>query len=405
MSTKKGIWRWALASAAMVFTSSAALAGVINSPPSVTTNTSAGVVIFPKIRVDASNAVDTLVQLTNTSTFLTRAHCFWVNANGHCNNDPAVVCDQVNFRSQCPTGGLCTPGWQEVDFHLTLTKRQPISWSASSGRSTFPLPPQPGEADLAQSNKDSNIPPVPEVPFIGELRCVQIDVATELPIASNDLKGEATIVRTDGTLIDASKYNAIGIPALDGTLVASDNQSATLNIGGPDANYNACPQVLTLNHFFDGAAVQTHGGAETSVVTSDLTLVPCSADFLNQAENPASATVQFLIFNEFEQRFSTSMRVTCYKEQQLSDIDTRPGNTNNENMSSIFAVGVQGTFSGQSRLRAVPGSGDYDGNGILGILEERWSNGAGPGGYSSAAANVQYSGTRAQGDQIVIPWP
>ena len=27
--------------------------------------------------------------------------------------------------------GLCVPGWNEVDFHINLTPRQPLGWLAS----------------------------------------------------------------------------------------------------------------------------------------------------------------------------------------------------------------------------------------------------------------------------------
>ena len=63
-----------------------------------------------------------------------------------------------------------------------------------------------------------------------------------------------------------------------------------------------------------GATVRTH-----------LTLVPCSEDFNLQA--PITTAVQYLVFNEFEQRFSTSRSVRCFSEIVLSDIDTRPGPT------------------------------------------------------------------------------
>lgn len=398
MSTTKGIWRWALASAAVVFLGGTAFAGVVHNPPSVTTNTSAGIIIFPRIVVDTANGIDTEIQVTNATDVMSRALCFYVNANGHCEIN-GNICDQTNYQSQCaPEGGLCQQGWQTRDFRLTLTKRQPVSWRASSGLAEFPLPPRQGEPDSEQSNKDSFIPPVQEDPFVGELRCIEIDVGSEQPLAANDLMGVATVVETDNGQIDASKYNAIGIPAIEG---AQDGDPNTLNIGGPDPEYNACPNILTVSHFFDYANVSTHDD-NTASVTSRLTFVPCSADFLSpdapSEDAPLPAiTLQFLVFNEFEQRFSTSSKLYCYKETQLADIDTRPGDDGNG--ASIFSAGVEGTLTGQTRIRSVAGTGDYAGNGVLAVIEETWTSSE---NVSRTSANVQFFGVK-NGDQMKIP--
>lgn len=422
MSTNKGIWGWTVAGAAMVaLMAGAASARVISASPTgdtgVTTETSAGIVVYPKVRVDSSRGIDTTIQLTNTSGYLTKTHCFYVNANGHCSNNQNIICTQENFQAVCPAGGLCVEGWNETDFRLTLTKRQPVSWSASEGLSALKLNDLPGKNN--QFN-EGNIPPVPEDPFVGELRCIEVDTTSEQPLARNDLKGEGVITQNQGILADASKYSAIGIPALDG---AQDATPSVLNIGGPNPEYNGCPNILTVDHFFEGATVVSHGGSVSGRVTSRLTFVPCAADFLNQETNLATSTLQFLIYNEFEQRFSTSTRVTCYRDVQLSDIDTRPGPDGNT--FSIFSVGTQGTLTGMSRIRAVAGISDdgYNGNAVLAVLEENWNSGTCSNNSnqlcaadadctagtclnpstSSTSANVQFIGVRDQGDQILIP--
>jgi hypothetical protein len=455
MGTKKGFWRWVVASAATAITiAGTASARIINDPPGITTIDPAAIVVYPSILVDVAengdpqNGTDTLIQLTNTIDSMVAVKCFYVNANGHCSNNPAQVCTQANARDVCPTGGFCIDGWQETDFRFNLTKRQPISWSAFEGLPTLPNNDIPGRGDPPQFNEGS-IPPVPENPFTGELRCIQLDPETDNPIDRNDLKGEATIVRvedSEGTgNIDASKYNAIGIPAIPG---AQDGDPNTLNLGGPEAEYRGCPHVYTLDHFFEGARVVTHNRSVSGPVFSDLTFVPCAADFLNQDLNLANATIQFLIFNEFEQRFSTSTKITCYRRVQLADIDTLPGPSGNR--FSIFSIGTQGTLTGQTRMRAVAGPDEdgYQGRGVLALLQETWAsgfcvdfngNGNGVGGgqgengngepvatgalcfsasdcgpgesclgtltSSTTAANVQYQGSREQGDRIIIPLP
>ena len=61
-------------------------------------------------------------------------------------------------------------------------------------------------------------------------------------------------------------------------------------------------------------------------------------------------TVQFLVFNEFEQRLSTSRPVTCFDDIKISNIDTRSSD------HSIFSAAVMGTLTGQTRIRGVPDS-------------------------------------------------
>jgi hypothetical protein len=490
MSTKMGIWRWALASAAILMVVAGAASARDVDPVGVTTNEPTAIVIYPQLKVDTNTCVggtcslteqvcltdaeclprciggicnvgasacmfdfecpgagiDTIVQLTNTSEFLTKVLCFYTNANGHCSNAEDVICTDANFRQVCPLGGLCVPGWQETDFHLTLTKRQPISWSVNSGAQELPLDTMPGQNS---QNNEGSIPPVTETPFTGELFCVQLTTDTEVPTDRNDLKGEASVVKTIVDAIDVRKYNAIGIKAIENR---QDGVPGVLNIGGPDAEYGVfdetedpprfvgCPNILTVNHFFDGANVVTHDESVQGTVHSDLTLVPCARDYLLQI--PESATVQFLVFNEFEQRFSTSTSLRCYKETRLSDIDTRPGPEGDA--FSIFSVGVQGSITGYSRLRSVAGAAAdlYDARTVLALLTENWAAGTcapAPGmspeegkkkvaetlcvtdddcpgtqvclGVSAAAntkttnANVQELGSRFQGDRVIILVP
>jgi hypothetical protein len=441
MSTTKGFWRWAVASAALAVTlASTASARLINDPPGITTVNSAAIVVYPSVRVDPVLGIDTLIQLTNTVDSLVAVKCFYVNANGHCSNAPTTVCTHATALDDCPLGGRCLDGWQETDFQFNLTKRQPISWNVDSGLPELPNNDVPGRGDPPQFNEGS-IPPAPETPFTGELRCFQVDPGTDQPIDRNDLKGEATIITTGGSdEVDARKYNAIGIPAIPG---AQDGDPNTLNIGGPDAEYRGCPNVYTLDHFFEGAVVVTHDNTVRGAVNSTLTVVPCAADFLFQDLNLASATLQFLIFNEFEQRFSTSTPVTCYREVRLADIDTRPGDPGDP--FSIFSIGTQGTLTGQSRIRAVAGVNEdgYQGRAVLMVLTENWAGGecenesglveggaAGeitqPGvlcfddsdcdtamGFTcssdlparTTASNVPWQGSRDQGDRMVIPIP
>jgi hypothetical protein len=362
---------------AMLLWAGAARADVSSTNP-------AAILIFPKLVVD--EGVNTDIQLTNTSGDPVNVRCFYINANGHCANT-GIVCDPNGDPAHSPCGrSPCLQGCQETDFRFRLTSKQPIVWSVADGLLDFPLANQPGAP--GQFNTDSSIPPAPEVPFVGELKCIEVD-ANDVPLGKNDLKGEATIT-TDEPNIDIRGYNGIGVQAI-ANKVNTDN---TLCLGGgsqqcPTAEYNSCPAVLLLDHFFDGASEP----ALSDTVSTDLTLVPCSEDLNLQL--PVSTQVQFLVFNEFEQRFSTSRRLSCFWELALSDIDTRPGS--NDDWASIFNVNVEGTLSGQTQIRGVGA-----GHGLLGVAEEFHAN---TERLHSAAFALDQRGTRAQPDTIVLPAP
>ncbi|HVN87093.1 MAG TPA: hypothetical protein VMW17_19860 [Candidatus Binatia bacterium] len=389
---------------------------------------SAAIIIFPQLvsdtRMGTATPVDTLIQVQNTSSHQIAARCFLVNANSHCSNagfmGVPLVCDiDSDCNPGAVTGGHCIAGWQETDFRFQLTPHQPISWVLSEGMSVFPIdglikigPVDPDTGLPASNNQEpfgtSSIPPAPEQPFRGELKCVQVDpttltpdTGTEIPddgtnTVNNkvgDLAGVATIVEPKATDLDARAYNAIGLQATPNA-AGGDN---TLVLGGSDpdaAEYDGCPGVLLLDHFFDGATDPVSG----ATITTKLTLVPCSENFLTQ--QTGKTTIQYLVYNEFEQRFSTSNSANCYKNSTLSDIASRPGP--DDDATSIFNVNVQGTLSGQTRIRPVDSGVAGRGDGLLGVAEEYFANN---GKTRSDAFNISkpnISG-RAVPDIIVLP--
>ena len=354
------------------------------------------ILVFPKILVYTATPplttrgrVDTLIRISNVSSRPASVHCFWVNANGHCHNSPGMVCNPRKFAEsavQCPNNGLCIADWQETDFTLNITPRQPIAWLASRGsvlcRPGDPVDPpciplgqfHPGPA--GQDNEGSNILPVSEDPFTGHLKCIQVD-ANGAPIDRNDLRGEAEIIASNPGGIDVSAYSAIGIPAVAG----GNNQDDTLVLGGPAAEYSSCPNILIMDHFFDGATDPISG----TTVTTALTLVPCSENYAQQA--PVITPVQFLVFNEFEQRFSTSRVMQCFDDIRISNIETR------SNDRSLFSAAVAGTLTGQTRIRGVGNAGHT----LLGVAEEFRASGG------TAAFNLHFNGTRPESDLISLP--
>ncbi len=434
----------------------------------ITSDHPAAILVFPKVLVDTEGEdgrLDTFITISNISTQPLNVLCYYVNATEICETGNGVC-----FPERTCTGS-CLPQWQQTDFRFRLTREQPTGWLASVGagvgcnrlgrcsndgstacednqgctapaRCVFaPCLPLDGGVPggfPGQTNEGSLIPPSPEDPFIGELKCIAVD-ETGAPTDRNHLVGRAMIgfARADGEFIDVAGYNPIGFPALEGR----NNRDLTLILGGPSgenpdqspadaeclaarpstcAEYAGCPNILILDHYFDGAidpqalnrclpdgscAISggvcandaeclanvcdlgagtcsvsgdecaadgdcenvcdpvseecslsktncgpfgTNGECEPATmdvrVLTEITMVPCTQDFEEgilfptpgEGAGPASTQVQFLVFNEFEQRFSTSTTLTCFDELPLSAIDT------SQPERSIFSAGVGG---------------------------------------------------------------
>jgi hypothetical protein len=411
MTTRTVLWGAVLA---------AVCAAPVVARADVASDQAAAILVFPKLVVDTADParttrgrIDTLIRISNTSSQPVTVRCFYVNANSHCLNAPSTICNaDLVGGNPCGATALCVQGWQESDFTVNITARQPVAWLASQGaapcsttadpnRPCFPI-----DGNGTNDNGGSLVQPVGEDPFVGELKCVAVD-RNDAPVERNVLKGEAEIIRSNPGFVDVEGYNAIGIPAVSGrndhnsTLVISSDvclgganaqQPCVNDAGCPGSRcllgeYNACPSILILDHFLDGAKDPVSG----DTITTDLTLVPCSEDFLNQA--PVKTTVQFLVFNEFEQRFSTSRPLTCFQEFKLSDIDRAGPNR------SIFSAAVGGTLTGQTRIRGVADQDQTHGHTLLGVAEEFRNTGG------TAAFNLHFSGTRGQADFLYLPPP
>lgn len=373
----------------------------------------AGYVVLPKVVVHTTGgdpavlpggvATDTLIQMTNTNQAeAITVDCWWVNANRHCGSDAGPICET---NADCAPGLQCLQGWSVLDFQVTLSPGQPLGFVASYGLNPIPCDPIfPGPGCIGESG--GSVRGVPEDPFRGELKCLQVD-ENDVPVVQNDLKLEATIISTTavgdgpGVATTAAAYNGIGFEALEEGTGATEDPLClgALPAGTPDgvecaAEYAPCPGVLHLEHFFDGAVTEL--GSE---VTTELVLVPCSENLGSpSAQSTLRVTAQMLVYNEFEQRFSTNSVVNCYQSTQLSDIDTQPGPAGNA--FSIFSAGVQGTITGQTRIRGVAGPQGPLGYGLMGVAcEDHTAIGGGPT-LATAAFNLQHVGFREGGDAV-----
>lgn len=395
-----------------------AFAAVPQAGATPTTDRPASILVWPKVVVDSSGGLfgqPTETEITIANTYaggVKQAHCFYVNATSHCSNNPSRACVSAADCNGGDARGDCIPGWSETDFDIYLTHDQPLRWDASAGlyRGDFPIEgpffcnaplgsiqcfaqndPRCGAVgcNLGQNNLGSAIPPVPEDPFIGSLTCIQYtggsNSVPDQSETANQLVGSATINRGEGS--DLARYSANGLIAT-GTPVSN----GTLRLGA-DGNYGACASTLVLSHLFDGASDPAGPGLAGAPVTTDLTLVPCSSNY--SEGSGARSTAQFLVFNEFEQRFSTSRTVDCLLDTPISRIDTRSPSR------SIFSTGVAGTIAGQTRIRGVAGSsvaGVETRGGLLGVAVLKTGE-----GLRSAAYNLHQQGQGSGVDVIAVP--
>lgn len=332
---------------------------------SLTTVEPSGYVVFPRIVSDPSDmfeegrATNTVVQLTNTSPAPITVHCFFINATSRCSSGLNIAGSQAGEcrdQSDClGIGARCEPRWDPSNFTVTLTQNQPIGWVVGDGfNPEFDSPGNPNPPDGV-------IPPVTTDFFVGELKCMHVNNDTDaIPVNSNVLIGSASIYEAGESGSDVRAYNAIGVQTLLNNGSTQNNRTMCLGGNGvagdecQSGEYARCPTRLVLGHFFDGAEVAPGAASET-----DLTLTPCSANIVDR--EPTALVVQYLVFNEFEQRMSASQHVRCTETHRLGAI------------SNIFEVNVQGTLAGQTHIRAVSSAGEQ---GILGIAEERALGGA-----------------------------
>jgi hypothetical protein len=354
------------------------------------------ILVWPKIvaQTDPTRGplVDTLVEISNLDTGAqTAAHCFYVNANSHCANTGGVCTTALDCAGPGGSFGSCTPGWIEVDFDVILTPNQPLAWSAVEGLGNSDIPCPGNFGSICSGNQGTRVPPVTESPFIGELKCIQVSPVVRVPeectqgsTCQNDLVGKATIFElSPAGLTDGREYNAVGFQTS-----GDNNGDRVLNLGGADAEYEPCHDTLIFDHLFDGATDPISGTYQTE---SELTLVPCTEDFLTQTTD--AFTAQFIVYNEFEQRFSTSRQVRCLLDSQISLIDT------SQSSRSIFNAAVAGTIAGNTRIHGV-------GSGLLGVAVLNYNLPAGsaaPQNRGGGAYSLDGFAFRDEGDRIRVP--
>jgi hypothetical protein len=424
---------------------------VIGARADVTIERGSSILAFPKVLADGGT--DTLIQITNVSNSMVHAHCFYVNAqlrfpdlpeNPVTGNTP--LWQETDFwiwlTKQQPTHWLVSTGRFVNPLDNCFDGNQiDVEECENAGI-------DPGA-----------VPPVAEN-FIGELRCVEVDAAG-VPIGGNHFKGEATLKSGgDVAKYNAIGLEATEFAGETGsTLLLNWPKGAEPEAG---QQYSACPARLIVNHLGEGAtdpiilqnlrggtcevngdtvgsaagewnevACQSNadceglvdeklGGAQgwrpeaycengpriqdgagalalRSATINDLTLIPCQADFENQI--PGKVTIQFLVYNEFEQVFSASTSIECWKNFNLFEVDS-PNNPEN----SVFSAARLGSTAAKTVIRPVDPFGSL--LGVHGTLRADRD-----GQIARTLQNIFIEGDRFSAtdgqivDQIVLPEP
>ena len=339
----------------------------------------AALITFPYVTVDSARGIDTIVQISNSSTTSpVNVFCRWLDSSSFCTNDRFDVC---RTDGECIPPGVCQRNFSITDFVFTLTIAQPLVFSASNGLTRLPCDPLSPSPSCNGSAKGA-VRGVPEEPFVGALQCFTVDPSTvdSLTVKAteqNVLRGEATIEHYQAPgLLDAARYNAIGLAAIPG----ANNGDDQLILGGEAAEYQACPYANSLTHFFENAVEPVNG---TSHIFTRLILTPCSYDPLS-TDTPGHATVDYLVFNEFEQRLSVRKEFSAIQFGRFSDINPL-----------AWDVGLQGTLSGQTRF-----ANTTDNNGVIAVAVEEQEAIADPSQIATAAMGVYTQGDRVAADVI-----
>ncbi len=187
----------------------------------------------------------------------------------------------------------------EIDFFVSMSPQQPISWMASTG----------------VSGSGARLAP----PFNGdgELKCVTRPSGTDLA-SHNALQGRALLSQTDG--------KTIGYAAIAFRRLVPGSFTGTVLLDG--FTYEACPDRLHFN-----ALTQQSG-----ISDSELILVPCTEDL--ESGTVSKTTVQYAVVNELEQVFSGSTQLTCMDRRRFSTVPALRKSSIGTNTMHLIVRGV-----------------------------------------------------------------
>jgi len=356
------------------------------------------VVIWPKVIADGTR--DTIIKLTNTSNLQVQAHCEYILGTGTCSLTPQYCSRLPAFANggspdctQIPgaPANQCNITWLTNDFDVILTRQQPTFWRVSTGRvedltlpanaqcitfddngtlrqkcpGLFPIgmvPPAPAAALIGTDADDPT--------FRGELRCIQVNEDGS-PNTANALKGEA-VIETLGTN-QISEYNAINVIGIE-----TQENGSPLELNS--INYNACPEAVDFTHYNLGASDLSAArlgapcaGTADCVVRTEVTLIPCRAEFLDPNLPGSGRGTRFNAFietfDEFESSFSRSPQLECWANLDLAALGFTPTSSQFRHTrvtSTGTGLCIAGTNLGQIGCTSDSTPANLNGTGIAG---------------------------------------
>ena len=164
----------------------------------------------------------------------------------------------------------------EIGFFVTLTGQQPLVWKARTGvggTGRRVAPPFTGD---------------------GELKCAVVPNTSDVS-SYNTVQGRA--------LVSDTAAQTVGYSAIAFRRLSSGDFTGEIPLDG--VTYETCPDRL---HF---QVLPSQSGSD-----SELILVPCSQDLVNQL--PSGANIQLAVINEFENRTSGATSVKCFNRLNFS---------------------------------------------------------------------------------------
>ncbi len=235
------------------------------------------VLVFPRLIV--FSAWDTLITIVNDSATDVQVKCYYRTSEPL----PTPLSSKTDVSQIKHT----------MDFTLTLTRNQPVTWSVGTGLVLG------GGRQIAQ----------PFVPFpdgstrqTGELKCFAVGTDANgnvRQINFNQLFGTAAVINAGG---NAFEYNAWAFQALGGTAAQGQpvGTAGTLNLDGSLAGYDLCPNILVADFQPGGqpipAAPPVFPGGPASTWIS---IAACNQD-LTQRAQPYITKYTYTFWNQDE---------------------------------------------------------------------------------------------------------
>jgi hypothetical protein len=292
------------------------------------TSQKGSLLIFPQI--DVSPGWDTIVRISNDANTAVDLTCYYMN-------------ERKGRR----------------DFHIRLTRKQPIWFSVAQHSGTFPV---------AQFPTDAN-PLIPGFVTRGVLACWATDVASSAQISHNHLSGNATVSLVDGEAGEqfAFTYPSWNFTARDVAAGATVGTPGRLDLTGVSGAYDACPSYL-IGHFSPQGAIVVGSNAANFVGVTDLSVAGCNLDF-KQDYIPHFTKLKLEVWNEQEVKFTGAYE--CADSTKFLQLFPGVVDVGGENFTAavVQSTAAQLKVKGVASTQCPPIAGrPTENSGLVGVL-------------------------------------